>query len=105
MGYLTQYRLSAFGAPARPLIEGLRRQFEEADYALDEDGSEKERTTWYSHEDDLRSFSREHPHVIFSLAGYGEEAEDIWTKHFVDGKMQVCRAVITLPLFDPAKLE
>jgi hypothetical protein len=55
---------------------------------------------WYSHEDDMKSFSRNYPTLVFTLKGEGEEAGDMWYKYFRNGKMQKAPAIVTYPDFD-----
>ncbi len=60
---------------------------------------------WYTHEDDMLTFSERFPDVVFRLEGIGEEQPDMWHKYFQAGKMQKAQAIITYPEFNPAKLE
>lgn len=60
---------------------------------------------WYDHDEDMRAVSREFPDIHFELHGKGEDNDDIWTQHFVNGKAQLCMAEIVIPPFDPEKLE
>lgn len=117
MGYVTTYNLKLTlyisgkpasltdNAPLLEIINQLRTSNEEAAYALCEDGSNADSSKWYEHEKDLRDFSRNHPGILFTLHGEGEENEDIWDKHFFDGKCQACKAVMTIPPFDMSKLK
>lgn len=67
--------------------------------------TESDGIKWYNHEADMRAFSKAFPDVVFKLGGCGEESEDIWAKYFQNGKMQLCKAVITIEPFDPKKLK
>jgi hypothetical protein len=60
---------------------------------------------WYDHETEMKAISLTYPGVLFTMKGEGEEAGDIWTKYFIDGKMQVSRAEIKIDGFDPGKLK
>lgn len=104
MGYQTRYKLKAINfdglndmqqtVPAHQAIVDVWVR-NELEMDLDE------RWKWYEHEDDLKAFSHRHPAMLLQLQGEGEQAGDIWAKYFQDGKMQVCRAVIVIPPFDP----
>lgn len=59
---------------------------------------------WYDWESDMRKFSTLFPKVVFNLHGLGEDSEDMWIAHFRNGKMHLCKAVITYPEFDAKKL-
>jgi hypothetical protein len=59
---------------------------------------------WYEHTEDMCRVSKEYSNVLFILTGNGEEPEDMWVKYFMNGKVQVERAVITYGKFDPKKL-
>lgn len=106
MGYDTQYALKATVQKTESeIIEELRSLNEEAEYSLESDGRPSGNDSrWYDHEKDLIEFSKKHPDHLFTLSGEGEEAGDIWTKYFLNGKMQVSKAEIRIEEFDPAKL-
>lgn len=108
MGYVTRYELKAQyheAATPQAAILKLTQENGEAGYVLAADGNSEESGKWYEHEKDLLSFSRQHPHLLFTLNGWGEEAGDIWVKYFHNGKVQKEKASLTLPGFDPAKLK
>lgn len=60
---------------------------------------------WYDHEKDMLEMSKRFPQVTFHLRGSGESRDDLWEKHFRNGKIQVCEAEITITPFDPEKLK
>lgn len=64
-----------------------------------------EETKWYDHEEEMKQLSSQLPGYIFTLKGFGEENEDIWTKYFKNGKIQKAFAKIELDEFDENKLE
>ena len=99
MGYYTRHELVIQNG-SNDLIQELMDFSEEAGYAINEDGGTEDSTKWYEHELQLRLFSVLHPKVIFKLIGEGEEAGDSWHEYYMDGKMQVCKAVITYPQFN-----
>jgi hypothetical protein len=86
------------------VIEQLRRECSEASYALAADGSTHEAARWYEHEADLRAFSRQYPHLLFTLRGEGQDNTDIWALYVVNGKSHKARAQIMIPPFDASEL-
>lgn len=59
---------------------------------------------WYEHTEDMRNVSKKYPNVLFTLTGNGEEPDDMWVKYFMNGKVQIEKAVITYGKFDLKKL-
>jgi hypothetical protein len=59
---------------------------------------------WYEDTEDMCRLSKEYSNVLFTLTGNGEEPEDMWVKYFMNGKVQIEKAVITYGKFDPKKL-
>lgn len=104
MGYYTRHELEVIEGD-NDLVAKLVNESEEARYAIDENGESEESCKWYSHERDLREFSKKHPEALFRLSGEGEEARDIWEEYYRDGKMQKCKAKIVIPDFNPALLK
>jgi hypothetical protein len=60
---------------------------------------------WYDHDEDCAELSKKFPGVVFKLHGKGEESGDLWDAYYKDGKVQICRAKMTFPPYDPAKLK
>jgi hypothetical protein len=60
---------------------------------------------WYNHDIDMKNYSLQYPNVRFTLNGEGEENGDIWFKYYKNGKVQVCKAIITYDDFDETKLQ
>ena len=75
--------------------------FDEPGVIFDNEMYEK----WDDHEHDMLELSKEFPDLHFELHGEGDSNDDIWDKHFLNGKMQTCMAEIIIPPFDPEKLE
>ena len=103
MGYYTAYNLVIQNGDDS-LIETFRKENENANYALNEDGDTLEYCKWYNHEEDLKNFSAKYPEVVFILEGDGEESGDMWKKYFQNGKCQTANAHITFEEFNPDKL-
>jgi ABC-type Fe3+-hydroxamate transport system substrate-binding protein len=59
---------------------------------------------WYSHQEDMRSFSKKYPEVLFILSGEGEDPEDMWKEYHKNGLMQKVNAEITFEEFNETKL-
>ena len=104
MGYYTSYTLETDAEDDQPIVDALREK-EVIGGALSEGFEVYESVKWYEHEDDMRSISKAFPAVLFHLHGEGEENGDLWDKYFKNGKMQVCKAVISYPAYDESKLE
>jgi hypothetical protein len=97
MGYYTNYSLSV--DKDEDFHKENIRQLSGYGGLFDGDGCK-----WYDHEMDMRRYSKEHPQILFTLSGEGEESPDIWKKYFKNGKMQVAKANIQFDAFDPKKL-
>lgn len=103
MGYYTRYNLTATEWPEE--LTNYLRSNEDDFYPIEEDGTLKDSATWYNHEKYILELSKVFPEIRFTLSGEGEDNEDIWEKHFLNGKMQLCKAQITIPPFDMEKLQ
>ncbi len=103
MGYYTRHELEVVEGN-RALIATFIEECEEAAYAITDTGESYDSCKWYSHEQDLREFSKKHPEALFKLGGEGEESGDIWAEYYRAGKMQVCKAAIVIPDFNPELL-
>ncbi len=110
MGYYTHYKLEVHPAikgdmvVPEEVIGAFRKEYEEAQYALNEDGSAEEESKWYEHEKDLAAFSKKYPHVLFILEGAGEEQGDAWKFYCVNGETQDAKIVTTFPEPDMERL-
>lgn len=104
MGYNTSHELEVVQGDLN-LIEELRNESEGARYAIGYNGNARQDCKWYSHEEDLRAFSKKHPEAILRLNGEGEESGDIWTEYYKNGKMQKCKAKITFDDYCEDKLK
>ena len=117
MGYYTAYSLQV-RVPGDPtpeevmlgltddltIINALRDEYEEAEFAFDEDGGCNNHTKWYEHDGDLREFSERFPRCLFVLSCQGEEGEQ-WIEYFKDGKYCMIEPIITWPEFDESLLK
>jgi hypothetical protein len=87
------------------IIEDLRVSYEDARYALDRKGNTSNTSKWYNRETELRTFSKKYPGVVFELRGEGEDSADLWIQYYRNGKMQICKAILTYPPFDEKELK
>lgn len=94
MGYYTRYELEihADGKKYIDISDAQEKIKNIVDYDPFQDSCK-----WYDHEHDMKALSKEYPDTIFTLVGEGEEAGDLWKKYFKNGKVQVCKAVVTYP--------
>ena len=99
MGYYTRHELEIIDG-SNDLISELRKECDEARYALEDDGSPEESSKWYNHDTDLKRFSQNHPEALFLLRGEGEDSGDIWREYYKNGKVQVCKAKLVFPDFN-----
>jgi hypothetical protein len=104
MGYYTRYTLTV-SSQEEKLIKELREENESAHNAICEKGFTADECKWYDHETDLKTFSKKHPRVLFTLEGEGEESGDIWTLYVKNGKSQLEKAEIIVGDYDPKKME
>lgn len=112
MGYNTRYNLSWDVSKSTKTTwdeiskEIALRQKANQDffYGVDENGGSTDTCKWYDHEEDVSTFSKIYPDVIFELSGEGKESGDIWKKYFKNGKIQICNAKIIFDEFDESKL-
>lgn len=102
MGYYTDFKLTILNNDEDVL--GLIEELEEVSTYPWSDLS-LYGAKWYGWEVDMRLISKKFPSVLFKLSGEGEETGDIWEAYFKDGKMQLCKAVITFEPFDESKLK
>ncbi len=114
MGYCTAYNLDLLTVDGESILKDsvvqdgvveLLREMGVIGYALNDVLMCHDNVRWYSHEDDMLEVSKQFPNVLFCLHGQGDDSEDIWDEYFLNGKSQYCRAEITIPPFDPAKLQ
>lgn len=98
MGYYTRYELE--------IISGNTKvdHKEEISNQISFNPFEGE-CTWYEHEIYMKEYSLQYPDTIFELSGEGEEGGDIFKHYYKNGKVQVCKAVITFEKFDESKLK
>ena len=115
MGYYTDYRLDVCTATKfgdsfttanciSPLIDTqLEDEIEKLDVfeGGDCDSGWYGNAKWYDWEEDMLLLSKRFPEIMFTLGGIGEEFGDIWEAYFYDGRVQVCKADIVYPQFDP----
>jgi hypothetical protein len=105
LGYYTDFTLEF---QTNDDLEKVRieQEIEKSPYMHNAYAENGDSQKWYDYEEEMQAFSRAFPDVLFTLSGIGEEQGDVWTKYFLNGKMQECRAVLTHnPVFDKEKLK
>lgn len=114
MGYCTTYNLSLCTPDGKSFIEDsavhdkvvtLLKERGAINYALDENLDCYDPVKWCEHDNDMLEISKQVPNILFRLHGEGDESEDIWDCYYLNGKTQYCKAEITIPPYDPNKLE
>lgn len=104
MGYYTSYKIS---------IKDDAGKYIDTDDVKDDISSISgyhpfvESCTWYNNERDMIKLSKlsRYKDVVFCLSGEGEDADDLWKKYFKNGKVQVCKGVISYPEYSADKLK
>lgn len=98
MGYYTNYRLTIENGPEDEIWDFIEKD-DELRYYLHKEYADSSK--WYEHDEDMAALSKTFPDAVFHLRGEGEESGDIWEKHYKNGKVQVCRAEIVIPPYNP----
>jgi hypothetical protein len=52
---------------SKAVISHLREEYEEAQYALDEEGNTEDEAKWYNFDTDMMAFSKQYPSILFKL--------------------------------------
>jgi hypothetical protein len=99
MGYYTKFNLTVTPDNGE-IIPQFRKENENAEYALDDDGNFYEEAKWYYSQDELCEFSLKHPDVLFLLEGDGEDSENFWRLYVKNGKKHHQVGIVTYPEFD-----
>ena len=99
-------------------VEGLRRELDRRnleDETLDrgcftvgmflEGDAPGQSISWYEHKQELEALSAKYPDWLFTLRGWGEDSEDIWTEWYHAGLSQREKVSIVYPELDRSKLE
>jgi hypothetical protein len=97
MGYYTYHELETNGN-----TEEHKDNIEELSEYV---GLWEDSCKWYNHQEDMKAYSKQHPNVVFSLFGDGEEVDDRWVEYYMDGKVQEELAKIVYPPFDKSLLK
>ncbi len=110
MGYYTNYSLAIVieedegKYTKKDIIKHLRREYEEAMRALDEEGNSLNEAKWYKSDDDMLEFSIRYPNILLVLSGQGQDDEDKWKCYFKNGKSKKIFAKVAFSRFTPEKL-
>lgn len=116
MGYYTNFELAVHEGAAdlvrvreALLVEmGLEIDESHPDWYFMVDGDvlrSGDSMKWYDHDEECAQMSKRFPGVVFKLHGEGESTGDVWNAYYKDGKVQICRATMMFPPYDPAKLK
>jgi hypothetical protein len=99
MGYYTTHKLSIISENDLDVDFEQEIQEHTNGYANFEDS-----TKWYDCEDDMKSYSKKYPTIVFVIDGEGEESGDIWKAYFKNGKMFKTKAKLVFEEFSEDKL-
>lgn len=58
------------------IIDDLRTSSEEASYAINEDGTQRDEAKWYEANEELKDFSKKYPGVVFVLSKESADPEE-----------------------------
>lgn len=97
MGYYTRYDISANPETVQQAIE------DKSQYSFY--GGCTDQVKWYDCVEDCKEVSKAFPNLVITVEGDGEEQGDQWKAYFKDGKVQVCKAIVTFEPFDESKLK
>lgn len=97
MGYYTTYDISSNIEEIQDAIEKKSEYTFYSGVASD--------VKWYDWHDHCSEVSEEFPAYLITIEGDGEEQGDQWKAYFLNGKSQVCKAVMTFEEFDESKLK
>ena len=99
MGYYTRYELEIISGD--DFVTDYEQEITDStDYSSLFDDSIK----WYHYKEDMKSYSKNHPNVVFCINGEGEESGDIWKAYFKNGKMFKTKATLVFEEFNEDKL-
>ena len=59
---------------------------------------------WVDRDEDMRSFSVKHPDILFKFEVDFPDIEKWFHMYVLNGKIQMCYAVVTYPQYDPENL-
>ncbi len=96
MGYYTTFDISDNPQTVQQAIE------DKSQYAF-YDGSVEGK--WYKWQEHCLEVSKDFPNLVINVEGDGEEQGDQWKAYFKNGKVQVCKAIVTFEDFDESKLK
>lgn len=99
MGYYTDFELTTKDTLTEEEKEQIIDRLQDLSGYQIKWGSQYDAVKWYSHEKDMLTLSKEFPDVHFILEGKGEEHDDIWIKHFKNGKKVTLKGEIKYPEF------
>lgn len=107
MGYYTKYSLKIIKVSVnddqeKEMVKDLAKIMHGDDQTPAKyfDDLLEESMKWYSHEKDMKSFSKKYPGYIFLLEGEGEENGDLWREYFKNGKSHRIHAKVVFDEFN-----
>jgi len=91
MGYETNYKLKLSDEVDADTFVELLGSLTDYDgwwdsYEIDDEINYVLDAKWYDNHKHMVLLSKEHPTIVFTLSGDGEESGDVWRKFYKDGK-------------------
>jgi len=86
--------------PLLDIIEEVRNTFPDACYCLTKEGESNGRGKWYECSENIAAISKKYPNVLFIIHREGEDSGDIENVYILNGKVQVAKAILTIPTVD-----
>jgi hypothetical protein len=110
MGYYTNYEVKIEGYVNDEIFDALLHFEMPSGGSLksifdlrNSDCAMETQAKWHDHESDLLTLSKAFPNVVIHVNGIGEDFDDIWSKHFQNGRHY--KEDVHFPKYNPLLLK